>query len=253
VHGDSFDPEPLAGSHDPARDLAPIGDKDGVEHAGSFRSRRLSSGDTIEVVLAVVALLVAVVAGWLSGGSLERLGSLALRSRRLVWGALAAQLGGTLIGGPLYPIGLVVSVVLVGGFLHRNRGIRGTGLVGLGLLCNAIVVGLNGAMPVSLDAAGRAGTTTQHILVGDDERHELAGRHTHLRWLGDIVPVRTPWRPEVVSPGDILVAAGLAQLVLVGMRTGRRRSGKHARGRTRGDTRDQEPAGAVLVGAPGRV
>jgi hypothetical protein len=183
------------------------------------------------VVLAVVALLVAVVVGWLTGGTLERLGSLSLRSRRLVWGALVAQLGGTFIGGPLYPIGLIVSVALVGWFLSRNRGIRGTGLVGLGLLCNALVVGLNGAMPVSLDAAGRAGTTTQHIVSGDDARHELADRHTRLRWLGDVVPVRTPRRPEVVSPGDILVAAGLAQLIFLGMRAGGRR-GRHAAGRT---------------------
>jgi hypothetical protein len=179
------------------------------------------------VVLAVVALLVAVVIGWLTGGTLERLGTLSLRRRRLVWGAFAAQLLGTVVGGPFYPIGLVVSVALVGWFLSRNRGIRGTGLVALGLLCNALVVGLNGAMPVSVDAAGRAGTTTQHILAGDDERHELADRDTRLRWLGDVVPVRAPRRPEVVSAGDILIAAGLAQLVLLGMRSGGRR-GRHA-------------------------
>lgn len=183
------------------------------------------------MVLAGVALLVALLAGWLSGGSLDRLGALPLRSRRLVWGAFAAQLVGAVVGGPIYPIGLVVSALLVGWFLSRNRGIRGTGLVALGLLSNALVVGLNGAMPVSVDAAGRAGTTTQHILVGDDQRHELADRTTRLRPLGDVIPVRAPWRPEVVSVGDVLVAAGLAQLVFLGMRTGRGPA-KHARRRT---------------------
>jgi hypothetical protein len=180
------------------------------------------------VVLAGVALLVAIVVGWLSGGSLDRLGTMPMRSRRLVFGAFVAQALGAIVGGPLYPLGLVVSAGLVGWFLVRNRGIRGTGLVALGLLSNALVVALNGAMPVSVDAAGRAGTTTQHILIGDDPRHELADRHTRLRFLGDVVPVRAPWRPEVVSPGDILVAAGLAQLVLIGMRTGRGPA-KHAR------------------------
>jgi hypothetical protein len=183
------------------------------------------------VVLAGVALLVAVVAGWLTGGSLDRLGSLPLRSRRLVWSAFAAQAVGAIVGGPVYAVGLAVSAVLVAWFLLRNRGIRGTGLVALGLLSNALVVGLNGAMPVSLDAAGRAGTTTQHILAGDDPRHELADRDTRLREIGDIIPVPAPWRPEVVSPGDVLVAAGLAQLVLLGMRTGRGPA-KHARRRT---------------------
>jgi hypothetical protein len=180
------------------------------------------------VVLAGVALLAAVVIGWLTGGSLERLGGLPLTSRRLVYGAFAAQVIGTIVGGPLYPLGLVVSAGLVVWFLARNRGVRGTGLIATGLLCNAVVVGLNGAMPVSVEAAGRAGTTTQHILIGDDPRHEIADRHTRLRFLGDVVPVRAPWRPEVVSPGDILVAAGIAQLVLIGMRTGRGPA-KHAR------------------------
>jgi hypothetical protein len=180
------------------------------------------------VVLAGVALLVALVLGWLSGGSLERLGALALRSRRLVFGAFAAQALGTVIGGPFYALGLITSATLVVWFLAHNRGVRGTGLIALGLFCNALVVALNGAMPVSLDAAGRAGTTTQHIVIGDDPRHEAADRHTRLRFLGDVVPVRAPWRPEVVSPGDVLLAAGIAQLVLLGMRTGRRPA-KHAR------------------------
>jgi hypothetical protein len=180
------------------------------------------------VVLAAVALLAALALGWLSGGSLERLGALALRSRRLVFGAFAAQGLGTVIGGPFYPLGLIVSAGLVVWFLVHNRGVRGTGLIALGLFCNALVVALNGAMPVSVDAAGRAGTTTQHILIGDDPRHEIADRHTRLRFLGDVVPVRMPSRPEVVSPGDILLAAGIAQLVLLGMRTGRRPA-KHGR------------------------
>lgn len=191
----------------------------------------MGNRDTSDVVVAVIALLAALILGWATGGTLERLGSLHLRSRRLVWTAVAAQAVATLFGGPVYPAGLAVSAALVGWFLSRNRGVRGTGLLALGLLSNALVVGLNGAMPVSLEAADQAGTTTQHILIGDDPRHELADRHTHLRALGDVIPVRAPWRPEVVSPGDVLVAAGLGQLVLVGMRTGRARP-RHARRRT---------------------
>jgi hypothetical protein len=183
------------------------------------------------VALAVLALLIAVLLGWLSGGTLERLGHLPLAARRLVAGALGAQLLGAVIGGPFYPLGLLLSAGLVAAFLRRNRGIRGTGLVALGLLSNALVVGLNGAMPVSVAAADRAGTTTQQILTGDDPRHEIADRGTRLRPLGDVIPVPLPWRPEVVSPGDVLVAAGLGQLVLLGMRTGPR-PGRHARRRS---------------------
>ena len=169
--------------------------------------------------LVLVVLVAALVLGWATGGSLERLGSLPLRSLRLVAGALAAQVGGTLVGGPFYPLGLAASAALVVAFLVRNRGVQGTGLVALGLLANALVVVANGAMPVSPQAADRAGVGVLEVLVGD-RRHELEGPDTRLRALGDVVPVPLPLRPEVVSAGDVLVAAGLGQLVFLGMRTG---------------------------------
>ncbi len=184
------------------------------------------------MLLAVVTLLVAVALAAASGGSLQRLGTLALQRARLVVGAVLAQLLGSLVGGPAYALGLIVSAVLIGRFLLVNRGVRGTGLLALGLLANALVVGLNGAMPVSLDAAGRAGATTQDILTGADPRHEIAGAGTTLRWLGDVIPVPFPVRPEVVSPGDVLVAGGLAQLVVAGMRRGQPRA-RHAHARSR--------------------
>jgi len=168
--------------------------------------------------LVVVVLVAALVIGWACGGSLERLGSLQLRSLGLVAGALVAQLVGAVVGGPLHPLGLAVSAALVVAFLARNRSVRGTGLVTLGLLANAVVVAANGAMPVSPQAADRAGVGVLEVLVGD-RRHELEGPRTRLRALGDVVPVPLPLRPEVVSAGDVLVAAGLGQLVVVGMRT----------------------------------
>jgi hypothetical protein len=169
------------------------------------------------VLFAVVVLLVSLGVGWALGGRLERLGDLPLRQGRVVVLAFLAQLAGAVLGGPFYPLGLVVSVLLVAAWLSRNRGVRGTGLVALGLLSNALVVGLNGAMPVSADALSRARLSTQHILSGADPRHELATRETRLRGLGDVIPVLLPLRPEVVSVGDVLVAAGLGQLVVIGM------------------------------------
>jgi hypothetical protein len=169
------------------------------------------------VLFAVVALLVALALGGLVGGRLDGLGRLPLRHSALVLVAVAAQLGGSLVGGPSYPLGLAFSVLLVAVFLAHNRGVRGTGLVAAGLLSNAVVVGANGAMPVSAAASAHAGLSTQDLLAGSDPRHELAGPGTRLRPLGDVIPVLLPRRPEVVSPGDVLVAAGLAQLVVVAM------------------------------------
>ena len=172
--------------------------------------------------LVVVVLVVALVVGRLCGGSLERLGGLDLRRRRLVVAALAAQAVGAVVGGPFHGLGLVVSAALAAGFLAANRGIRGPGLVALGLGANALVVALNGAMPVGAAAAARAQVPLQDVAAGLDGRHEVAGPQTRLRWLGDVVPLPLPGRPEVVSPGDVLVAAGLGQLVVVGMVTRRR-------------------------------
>lgn len=162
-----------------------------------------------------MVLAVGLVLGWLAGGSMSRLGDLPLRSARLVVAALITQLAGTLIGGPFYVVGLVGSAALVVVFLARNRRLAGIPLVALGLLLNALVVGANGAMPVSDAAAARAGVPLTG-LVGDP-RHELADSRTRLPWLGDVVPVPLPVRAEVVSAGDVLVAAGLVQLVLAGM------------------------------------
>jgi Family of unknown function (DUF5317) len=121
-------------------------------------------------------------------------------------------------------VGLTGSAGLATAFLLANRGVRGTGLVALGLGANALVVALNGAMPVSPDAAARAGLTLGSIAAGLDSRHVVADGTTRLALLGDVVPVLLPLRPEVVSPGDVLVASGLAQFVVVGMLAGRRRT-----------------------------
>ena len=181
----------------------------------SVLSQALGGGQTTGVSLVLAVLAVGLLLGWLAGGTLDRLGAVALRRRRLVLAALVAQALGTVVGGPAFPLGLVVSALLITAFLAANRGLRGTGLVALGLLANALVVGANGAMPVSRDAVARAGVVDP--AVGADVRHEPADATTVLPWLGDVVPVALPVRPEVVSPGDVLVAAGLAQLVVVAM------------------------------------
>lgn len=176
------------------------------------------------MVLALTVLLAAALVGLLRGGRLRQLGQLPLRWRPLVVLALGVQLAGAVAGRPAYRVGLGVSALLVALFLGANRGRPGIGLVTAGLLANAVVVGGNGAMPVSLSAAARAGLPAQAVLPVNDDRHEPSGTGTRLRWLGDVVPVLLPGHAEVVSPGDVLVAAGLAELVVVGMGRRRRRS-----------------------------
>lgn len=175
------------------------------------------------MLLAAIALLIAVAVGFALGGRLSTLGDLRLRYRLLVVLAFVAQVGGAIAGGPAYRWGLAVCAVLITAFLLANRGLYGTGLIALGVLCNALVVGLNGAMPVSAEASGRARISTQPLLQSADPRHELASDDTRLRWLGDVIPVLVPGRAHVASPGDLLILAGLAELIVVGMTAGHRR------------------------------
>lgn len=174
--------------------------------------------ETTQVVFVLVVLLVAIAIALATGGHLSNLGHLPIRHPSLVVAAVAVQLLGGLVGGRSYAVGLAGSVLLVGGFLLQNRRIEGTTLVALGLLSNALVVGLNGAMPVSAHASGRAGISIHDLVAGTDPRHELADESTRLRPASDVIPVLLPLHPEVVSAGDVLIAAGLAQLVVVGMR-----------------------------------
>lgn len=169
--------------------------------------------------LVVVVLLGALAVGRLRGGRLARLGDLTLTGWPLLVVAVGAQLVGGLVGGTAYAVGLAVSALLVLAFLAGSR-LPGSGLVALGLLANALVVGANGAMPVSVEAAVRAGVDPVAAVAGT--RHELLLPSTRLHPLADVVPVPLPLVPEVVSGGDALVAAGLGRLVVLAMGRPRR-------------------------------
>lgn len=171
----------------------------------------------------LVTATVALVIGRLAGGRCRHLATLPVRGARWLVAAVALQVAGALLlpalgvpDGVAYPLGLVMSLVPVLVFLTLNRTLVGLGLVALGLAGNALVIAANGAMPVRLEAAARAGAATAALVA--DGRHEVARDGTRLALLGDVVPVPWPWRGEVLSPGDVLVLAGVAQLLVVGMR-----------------------------------
>ena len=179
--------------------------------------------------LSLVLLVGAAGLALLAGGSFAALSDLPIRGGRLVVIAVVAQLVGTGLaratGLPgFYPVGLALSALAALAFCVRNLRLAGVPLIALGLSLNALVVVLNGTMPVSIDAATRAGVSLHEIASGSDPRHSIAGPDTTWRVLGDVIAVPLPLRPEVVSPGDLLIAAGLAELVLLGMRPRRRGS-----------------------------
>lgn len=174
-------------------------------------------------VVIVCAAIIAVA----SGGGWTAFAHQRLLAPGYVVLAVAAQVLGAVLAdhtsaGWVYPAGLAVSAACALIFCIANRRVAGVPLVALGLVLNAVVVARNGAMPVSIAAASRAGVSTLSIATGNDARHTIAGRGSDWRVLGDVIPVPLPVAPEVVSPGDVLVAAGLGEFIFVTSRRRRR-------------------------------
>lgn len=83
---------------------------------------------------------------------------------------------------------------------QKSRGLR---LSGVGALCNAIVVAVNGRMPYVLDDRLRELMTT-----GVDTPFYVAATNDHLLLvLADVLP--TPWQ-SVASIGDVLLWVGVS-------------------------------------------
>lgn len=98
-------------------------------------------------------------------------------------------------------------------FAAANVRMRGMAIVLIGLLCNAAVLTVNGAIPVDEEAVVAAGMARAEEVERIDlaaPREWRAPEH-RLVLLTDIIPV-APLR-EVVSFGDLILAAGLANVV----------------------------------------
>ncbi|MDQ3354196.1 MAG: DUF5317 domain-containing protein [Actinomycetota bacterium] len=163
-----------------------------------------------------------------------------LPSERLRWSGLAFLAVGLywapslLNAAPSVALALVLmSYAALLTFAAANLRLVGMAVVALGLGLNALVILLNGGMPVDPAAVVAAG------LAGTDEIGSIdlgAGRQWQapdnpLGVLGDIVPVAP--LDEVVSFGDLILAGGLANvayrllLPLVGKRSRSAGHGRH--------------------------
>jgi hypothetical protein len=170
------------------------------------------------VALVLLALAGGVVVGFARGGGLAGIFQLPLRRHRLLLTALGLYVLGVLGGWawePLLSILAALAWLTIALYAWVNRRVHGAALVAAGLAANGLVLLLNGAVPVSQSAAKDAGADPAAVV--DTAGHEAIGPDTLLPWLGKTVPVAFPPHPEVVSPGDVAVAAGLAVMVGLGM------------------------------------
>ena len=169
------------------------------------------------------AIPVGIIAGYLLGGRLDRLGDL-----RFHWAWLAVL--GLLVQvvlfspaiaervGDLGPAIYVVSTVAVLIAVVRNWRIPGLAVVAIGAACNLLAIAANGGvMPASPDAVAALG---MEAAAGFSNSVVMAD--PALRPLTDVFALPT-WVPaaNVFSIGDVLIGVGVALVIALGMRGAR--------------------------------
>jgi hypothetical protein len=166
------------------------------------------------VGLTAVALLTGCFLGLLAGGRLSLLGEVHLRW----WGLLLCGVGLQLLAGPagldgrLGTTAVAASYVCLLGFALANRSLGGMPIVVVGLALNATVILVNGGMPVRPEAVSAVGLDPAELDAGDlGAKRHLEGPDDRLTFLGDVLPLRP--LGEVVSVGDLVLAAGVAGLL----------------------------------------
>jgi hypothetical protein len=191
------------------------------------RAGRPMSLGALSILLLAMAGGLAV--GQLRGGDLDGLRAAPVKALPLAAAVLVLQvllgLQAPRLDGALRTIGpvlLVASLLLALVVVWANRRLPGMLLIGLGLLANLLVVGVNGAMPVSTATLGRAGiATTSPDLRELGPKYVLEGPGTRLGVLGARLAI--PQGRTVLSVGDLTQYAGLVLLVQGLMLAGTRR------------------------------
>ena len=123
------------------------------------------------MLLVFLVMLLAAVAALLTGGRFTGLADKTLTGVHWLAAAATGQFLGSVTGGIAYPVGLIGSAACIGVFLRLNVFRPGVALLAVGFGANALVVALNGAMPVSVAALERAGLDR----FVEDPNHELSG------------------------------------------------------------------------------
>ncbi len=153
--------------------------------------------------------------GLVTGGHIGNLSRLRFRRPWLILVALVVR--ELLIVTPLksvngaqYLYALALAGIVAWTIWHAGR-IRGIWVVAIGAALNLLVVAVNGSrMPVAPEFAGPlsgAGTIGEYTIMGSS---------THLNLLGDWIALY-PF-PQAYSPGDVVIAMGLAVVTFLAVR-----------------------------------
>jgi hypothetical protein len=197
------------------------------------------------VTVVVAALVVAI-----TFGSFGQLAKIQVKAVWLLLAGLVIQIVVTFVGIPqhLYDslgYGLIMfSYVLILAFCFVNIGIRGIGLITIGVAMNALVIGLNQGMPTRdqpiTTASGR------HIKkpIEPDVKHRPERSSDLLPFLSDIIWLPAPFDNEAISFGDLILAVGICELAYSASRRRYTRGGPRPEGEP---SESDEPAPDTTV------
>lgn len=174
------------------------------------------------------AIALAILVGALAGGGIPKLGDLKLRWFWLLGLALALRIAAVQLRGAnaLDPgaasLAFVSVYLLLFAWLWGNYRVPGLQVAAVGIALNAIAIILNrGAMPVWSDAFAAAGFNL--AAIADDPFHELLTTDSITTFIargglfGDVLPIPLPVIGDVVSIGDVLLAAGIGWAIVAAM------------------------------------
>lgn len=164
--------------------------------------------------LPIIGIALGVGTSYLRGGRLDPRADTTLRALPLLLLALVLQtwLDAAAARGSIGAAGvsalLLLSESAVVAFVLLNWFRAGMFLIALGFSLNAIVILANSGMPVSTGAIEWLGADPH--AAGAAGKHLLMNEATRLRWIADVIPI--PVLKMVISPGDVLLVAGIIPL-----------------------------------------
>jgi uncharacterized protein DUF5317 len=165
----------------------------------------------------LLAIAFGLLLGLAGGGNLSNLARLKFRLPWLLVGAVVVREAVTFtplsrVDAARYVYMLSLALIVLWTVWHLKL-LPGIWLVTAGALSNLIVLAANGGrMPVALDLARTelGGVLVQRGQIG---QYTLMGPDTHLNGLADWLSI---WPlAQAYSPGDLLIAIGLALVILV--------------------------------------
>ena len=161
----------------------------------------------------MIAVGLGLLVGLVAGGRPRNMGHRPLRALMVLLAAVVLQTlpqfvdvsGSTGLACVLGSYGLLLVFALV------NVRFVGMPVVLLGLLLNIAVIGVNGGMPVRADAILTVDRAQKLSAIDFGAKRHLEDPTDRITILGDVLPV-TPLG-EVLSFGDVILAAGIANVV----------------------------------------